>query len=177
MRDNFISYSGKVHTRKYRRGALIRESRITNEGTAALFLLLCESLMQNASDNRRPTYIDICYIAGSGFVSMLNSPVSIMNTSIIQNSGSTGVANTNLSSVSVIFRVNVSSGQVLPSGAPQGSGNIYFVLKDASGEINGSVLAYVEDTTVSASSFGIASDEVYIIDWTLTVGNQPQQGL
>ena len=176
MRDNFISYSGKVRTRKYRRGALIRESRITNDGTTSLFLLMCESLIQATIDNRRPMYIDICYIAGSGFVSLLANPVSIMNTSIIQNSGSTGVANTNLSSVSVIFSVNVSSGQVLPSGAPQGSGNLYFVLKDSSGGINGSVLAYVEDTTVIASSFGIASDEVYIIDWTLTVGNQIQQG-
>ena len=137
---------------------------------------MCESLIQDTIDNRRPMYIDICYIAGSGFVSLLANPVSIMNTSIIQNSGSTGVANTNLSSVSVIFSVNVSSGQVLPSGAPQGSGNLYFVLKDSSGGINGSVLAYVEDTTVIASSFGIASDEVYIIDWTLTVGNQIQQG-
>ena len=178
MRDNFISYSGKVRTRKYRRGALIRERRITNDGTTSLFLLMCESLIQDTIDNRRPMYIDICYNTGSGFVSLLTNPVSIVNTSIVSNSGSVGLSNINTSSVSIIFSVNVSSGHISPAGAPPGSGSVYFVLRDSTDEegANGEILAYVADTTVLASSFGIASDEVYIIDWTLTVGNQIQQG-
>lgn len=176
MQDNYISYSGKVRTRKYRRGALVRECRLVNEGTSTLFTLICDSLYQNTSNERRPRFIDICYNAGSGFVSLLTNPVSIMNTSVVANSGSIGISNINTSSVSIVFNVNVSSGQVSPSGAPSGSGSIYFVLRDSTAESgeSGSILAYVADTATLAENFGIASDEVYIIDWVLTVGNQTQ---
>ena len=97
-----------------------------------------------------------------------------MNTNIVDSSGSIGVSNINISSVSIIFNVNVSNGQVSPSGAPPESGNIYFVLRDSTDDdgTSGEILAYVEDTTTLAENFGIASDEVYIVDWTLTVGNQ-----
>lgn len=176
MQDNYISYSGKVRTRKYRRGALVRERRLVNEGTSALFRLICDCLYQNPLSERRPQFIDICYNTGSGFVSILTNPVSIVNTSIVSNSGSVGLSNINTSSVSIIFSVNVSSGHISPAGAPPGSGNVYFVLRDSTAEeegTSGEVLAYVADTTL-AENFGIALDEVYIVDWTLTVGNQPQ---
>ena len=175
MQDNYISYSGKVRTRKYRRGALVRECRLVNEGTNTLFRLICECLYQNPIGSRRPRFIDICYSTkSSGFVSLLTNPISIMNTSIINNSGSVGVSNINTSSVSIIFNVNVSNGQVSPAGAPPGSGNVYFVLRDSTGEegTSGEILAYVADPNTFAENFGIASDEVYIVDWTLTVGNQ-----
>ena len=176
MQDNYISYSGKVRTRKYRRGALVRECRLVNEGTNTLFRLICECLYQNPFGERRPRFIDICYNTGSGFVSLLTNPVSIMNTSVINNSGSVGVSNINTSSVSIIFNVNVSNGQVSPAGAPPGSGNVYFVLRDSTGEegTSGEILAYVADPNTFAENFGIASDEVYIVDWTLTVGNKTQ---
>ena len=154
----------------------MRECRLVNEGTNTLFRLICECLYQNPIGSRRPRFIDICYNTGSGFVSLLTNPVSIMNTNIVSNSGSIGVSDINISSVSIIFNANVSNGQVSPSGAPPESGNIYFVLRDSTDETgtSGEVLAYVVDTTTSAENFGIASDEVYIVDWTLTVGNQPQ---
>ena len=176
MQDNYISYSGKVRTRKYRRGALVRECRLVNEGTNTLFRLICECLYQNPIGSRRPRFIDICYNTGSGFVSLLTNPVSIMNTNIVSNSGSIGVSDINISSVSIIFNANVSNGQVSPSGAPPESGNIYFVLRDSTDETgtSGEILAYVADPNTFAENFGIASDEVYIVDWTLTVGNQPQ---
>ena len=176
MQDNYISYSGKVHTRKYRRGALVRECRLVNEGTVTLFRLICDCLYQNPIDSRRPRFIDICYDTGSGFVSLLTNPASIMNTKIVDSSGSIGVSNINISSVSIIFNVNLSNGQVSPSGAPPESGNIYFVLRDSTDDdgTSGEILAYVEDTTTSAENFGIASDEVCIVDWVLTVGNSPQ---
>lgn len=176
MQDNYISYSGKVRTRKYRRGALVRECRLVNEGTSALFRLICDCLYQNPLSERRPHFIDICYNTGSGFSSLLTNPISIVNTSIVSNSGSVGVSNINTSSVSIIFNVNLSNGQISPTGAPPGSGSVYFVLRDSTdGEgANGEILAYVADTTTLAENFGIALDEVFIVDWTLTVGNQPQ---
>ena len=170
MQDNFILYSGKVRTRKYRRGALVRENRLTNNGTTNLFSLMCEGLYSNIEDSRRPHNIDVCYRSGNAFMSMLTSPVTIGNTFLTSNPSTVGLSTT---PVSVTFSTTISSGQVSPTSSGVGSGNVYYVLRTSNDtSTTANILAFLEDTNTSANSFGIATDEVFILDWTLTVGNQ-----
>lgn len=153
-----INYKGSVRIRKYRKGELRKTEIHHNQGTWELFNLLCNALASGLGSVDRPSILDVCYLSGNNFISILSTTARVQSYSISSNeSGSL------TSPCSVTLSASLTSENISGVG---GTSNIYYVLKNA----NQAVLAYLE-TDTPMNNFVIAADEVYIIDWTLTIGN------
>lgn len=161
MENTNISYSGKVTVKKYHNGKLIKTFHIKNNGTAALFNLICNFLAGSSSTSYTASpLIDVCSRTTSGsFTSVLNSlprsSTPVVQEATLETDNATltysfNLYNTNLTSIS-------------------GTGNVYFVLRNGN-NASSTILAYI-DTKIPLNSFRISSNEVWVISWDLMIGN------
>lgn len=203
MANNFIGYSGVVKIKKYRKGKLRRIQTLHNAGTWNLLNLICNALGSPLSIQERefPHYLDLMYDyklmtgeaddekVAEGTLSALRSALS-PNLPVISTL-SVDTANPGLKaqplsdtsvSCSVTFRGMLTSANwVTVQSSDQSSENknnpapLYFVLKAQNAEAGeNTILAVVEFEGMTWQSFSIATDEVYIIDWTMTFSNKAE---
>lgn len=174
MKSSFIGYSGEIRIKKYKRGILVREKKLHNSGTNVLFDIICNSLSGIDMSGYAPKYLDLFCIDDSGtLTSLLVSPVSIQRSSITSNEKVLGEINLNIASCGITYEASITRSQVVASIPSVQNGSLYYsILRNKEdGLVDGNILAYFLDSTTSVNNFSIAQDEVYVISWTMTVGN------
>ena len=157
-----IGYIGTVTVSKYRHGRLQKRWTRQNNGTWALFNYLCASLLDRNVGSDIPTVLDVTRIA-SGEIpteSILRTQPQLELVSIDMDTQNISTTK----SCSISWRATLTSGYV--DGTTLG-GDAYYCLRAGS---SGNVLAFLP-TGSTAAQFTIASDEVFIITWTMTIGN------
>lgn len=153
--NNQLAYEGSIRVYKYKRGRLVKTFKRHNRGTVALFTLLCNALRGQLGSADRPSTIDIGITDGDdSFSSVLGVAPSISIGAVV-------VDNENDSS-SITFSASLTNAN---SGEGIQSGRLYYALRSGTG----SVLA--TSFTGMTSTFTIAIDEIYLIQWTLTFSN------
>lgn len=175
MNDNLFSYHGIVRRRILKRGKVIKDVSGHNVGTFNMFHLFCSALASPPNNIYTPQSIDVCFEEGGTFVSLLGNNVAQIGGEIVSTAPTTSVsgkAGTQLGDCSVtlsasLTRASIDYSTVVSEGSES---NIFFVLRNGVSGAN-NILAYYEDTTTKARDFKIATDEVYLVDWTLNVGN------
>lgn len=167
--SNIISYNGKVHIVKIRRGIVTQRRVLKNTGTNRLFNFLCSCLSDNFDSSLSPKSIDICYapnnetLSESSFTSMLLTN-GVLTVNRIANADSTYD-----SPCSVTMSTTISS-NMLNGLKPSSTGySLFYVLRDGKNNI----LAYVKDinTNITPETFNVANDSVLIITWELALEN------
>lgn len=198
MESTNIEYKGNVRISKYRKGRLIKRKTLHNAGTWNLFNLLCTSLDRNqeVQPYEKPTYLDLMYAPVgndevSSLSSILASSLPFISTRYIdtsnpgESSQSIGGTLAEQGSTSeppissyITFRSLITLANYNESANPKNESPLFFVLKsgNSSGESDSTILAivpYVNENgnAITCSKFSIADDEVYIVDWTLTLSN------
>lgn len=174
-RDNLFSYQGIVRRRVLKRGRIIRDTSDHNIGTFTLFHLFCSALSAPPDKKYSAKCIDVCFDNGGEFVSLLGENGLEINHKSVLSSPTTstiGIGGVKIGDCSVTLSTSFTAASIdysVPVGGDIDS-NIFFVLRNSSS--NGdNILAYYEDTSIKAKDFKIADDEVYLVDWTLNVGN------
>ena len=175
MDDNLFSYQGIVRRRILKRGKIIRDVRDHNIGTFSLFHLFCSALSAPPDKKYSVDCIDICFDSGGGFVSMLGENVlPITKKSILSSPtiNTVGVGGVKIGDCSITLSTSFTAASIDHNVfvGENNDSNIFFVLRSGlqSGD---NILAYYEDISIKARDFKIADDEVYLVDWTLNVGN------
>lgn len=157
-----IGYIGTVTVSKYRHGRLQKRWTRQNNGTWALFNYLCASLLDQNVGSDIPTVLDVTRIA-SGEIpteSILRAQPQLELVSIDMDTQNISTTK----SCSISWRATLTSSYV--DGTTL-DGDAYYCLRAGS---SGNVLAFLP-TGSTAARFTIASDEVFTITWTMTIGN------
>lgn len=180
MSTTGISYSGRVVLTKYKNGKKIGTRIMHNNGTFLLFRYLCRCLSRTNTvyEDEKPFSIDLCYYdTNQELVSLLvvgNKP--IWNDSSIQYMSDDGDTSCYVEYTFYIASGNINTSAVGSTEMPNNAKLVY-VLRDRSGgsnQVDGSVLATVEDESFNAGALAISTNEMWVVKWRLTI--QDAQG-
>ena len=158
-----VGYSGKVTVTRFKKGKRVKRKIIENTGTWELFRILCYSLAGSVTSTDLPGCIDVMYMDEDATIptsSILVSPISTSDPTYSSSSSNSGTTNTS----SITYKAYIYSQSLQDKS---NTNQMYYVLKSRNGE---TVLAFVAADS-SDSGFSVASDEVLVIEWTLTIGN------
>lgn len=179
MSTTGISYSGRVVLTKYKNGNKIGTRIMHNNGTFLLFRYLCRCLSRTNTvyEDEKPFSIDLCYYdTNHELVSLLvagNKP--IWNDSSVQYIGDDGDTSCYVEYTFYIASGNINTGAVSSTEVTNETKLVY-VLRDRAGsnQVDGSVLATVQDDSFSAKALSINTNEMWVVKWRLTI--QDAQG-
>ena len=129
MESTNIRYSGKVTVKKYHNGKLIKTFHIKNNGTAALFNLICNFLAGSSSTSYTVSpLLDVCSgTTSGGFTSILNSlprsSIPVVQEATLETDNATltysfNLYNTNLTSISGTGKVQFCNFTLCTSFSP-----------------------------------------------------------
>lgn len=170
MNDIHVGYEGRLRVRKYKRGKLKSTKYLYNEGTWELFNFLCIALASEDTSGSAPSILDAGYYDNNGnFHSILSASKPLLtvleleNTNSNENKSETNFALNNLyNSCSITFRAVLTAAHVVTEHSPA---KVYYALCASNNVV------YAVTDANEGSSLHIEEDEVYLIDWTLELGN------
>lgn len=170
MSFSTFGYQGTVKISTYKRGRLVGIKTVKNEGTHRLFSVLCKALGKVYNTDSCPTYLDVGYMDGSVFHSiLLRSDAIFLNVEGVTEGGSLDSTD----KCQITYQASIT--QAFTKEHSDASGPIYIALRDGytveSNQEGPGLLAYISIPDWTASSWNPAIDEVYLITWTLEIGN------
>lgn len=168
MNNIHVGYEGRLRVRKYKRGKLKSTKYLYNEGTWELFNFLCIALASEDTSGSAPSILDAGYYDNKGnFHSILSASKPLLTVLELENTNSNengpeSVLDNLYNSCSITFRAVLTAAHVVTEPSPS---KVYYALCASNNVV------YAVTDANEGDSLHIEEDEVYIIDWTLELGN------
>lgn len=172
-----LGYHGTVKIQQFKRGKLKKIKTIRNAGTHALFRILCNALSGSYTAAQRPAYLDVGYFSSAG-ATTADSFTSVLygnNLPLVTVEEAGQGDPDSIDSCSVTFAGTVTHAYLASTGGAHG--NVCIALRGGASTTpgQGQILAYIKIDDWMWPAWSISSDEVYLILWTLEIGNSTEE--
>lgn len=166
MNNIQVGYEGRLRVQKYKRGKLKSTKYLYNEGTWELFNFLCIALSGEDTQESAPSILDAGYYDDDGiFHSILSVSRPLLTVLELENTNSNENGKEAIDNIynscSITFRAVLTAAHVVNQNP---TSQIYYALSTPQ-------VVYAVTDANEGDSLHIEEDEVYIIDWTLELGN------
>lgn len=167
MNNIHVGYEGRLRVRKYKRGKLKSTKYLYNEGTWELFNFLCIALASEDTSGSAPSILDAGYYDNNGnFHSILSASKPLLTVLELENTNSNDNGKEAIDNIynscSITFRAVLTAAHVVMETSPA---KVYYALCASNNVV------YAVTDANEGDSLHIEEDEVYLIDWTLELGN------